>query len=409
MPTQTTSLPHPPGRKTIGGYLFSGLCASLVSIGLARFGYAPLLPVLIQQHWFPAGDAAYLGAANLAGYLLGALAAHRLIGHVSNVTALRMMMVLTTAAFLACGFPISVAWFFGWRLLSGVAGGIIMILVTSTILPHVPGTRKGLATGGIFLGMGLGIAGSGTLIPFLLQMGLREAWFGLAALSALFTAASWFGWPPSSPLTLNSPGKSAKTHGPHHANVAFRLFYLETALMAASLVPGTVFLVDFITRELGAGTGAGGHFWMLYGVGAIVGPPLYGILADRMGIRLFTRLVLLLQGLAAGSLYQTGSYGVIAFSTLAIGSFATGVVPVFLARTHDLIPHDTGLQNVVWARVTIVTAASMAAAGYACSAILSISGGNHRLLFLSAAIMLLLALAIGPLVKSLRLLPLFPF
>ncbi len=76
----------------------------------------------------------------------------------------------------------------------------------------------------------------------------------------------------------------------------------------------------------------------------------------------------------------------IAFSTLIIGSFATGMVPVFLVRTHALIPHDTGLQNVVWSKVAIATASSMAVAGYACSGILKISGGNHRLLFLSAAI-----------------------
>ncbi len=49
--------------------VLSAFCASLIGIGLARFAYSPLLPALIGAHWFEPATAAYLGAANLAGYL----------------------------------------------------------------------------------------------------------------------------------------------------------------------------------------------------------------------------------------------------------------------------------------------------------------------------------------------------
>jgi hypothetical protein len=52
----------------------SALCAILVGIGLARFAYTPLIPALVEAGWFTPAEAAYLGAANLAGYLAGALA-----------------------------------------------------------------------------------------------------------------------------------------------------------------------------------------------------------------------------------------------------------------------------------------------------------------------------------------------
>ena len=55
--------------------MLAGLCASLVGIGLARFAYTPLIPVLVTEQWFDPAQAAYLGAANLAGYLAGALSA----------------------------------------------------------------------------------------------------------------------------------------------------------------------------------------------------------------------------------------------------------------------------------------------------------------------------------------------
>ncbi len=45
----------------------------------------------------------------------------------------------------------------------------------------------------IFLGLGLGIAASGTVVPELLRIGLKETWIGLSVLSLVLTAASWFG------------------------------------------------------------------------------------------------------------------------------------------------------------------------------------------------------------------------
>src|SRR5689334_7076691 len=102
------------GRCAIWLPIFAGLCASLVSIGLARFAYTPLIPSLIQAQWFSASDVVYLGAANLVGYLIGALIGHPLARRASNKTALRLMMLAVTLAFFACAFPLSVSWFFGW-------------------------------------------------------------------------------------------------------------------------------------------------------------------------------------------------------------------------------------------------------------------------------------------------------
>ena len=69
--------------------VLSALCASLVGIGLARFAYTPLIPALIAEHWFGPSQAAYLGAANLAGYLAGALLARWMAGATGAGPALR--------------------------------------------------------------------------------------------------------------------------------------------------------------------------------------------------------------------------------------------------------------------------------------------------------------------------------
>ena len=182
-------------RSATARAIFAGLCASLVGIGLARFAYTPLIPPMIEAHWFAAKDVVYLGAANLVGYLVGALLGRPAARHFGARTTLRAMMALTSAAFFACAFPLSVAWFFSWRLLSGVSGGIIMVLAAATVLPHVPAARRGMASGAIFLGIGVGIAASGTLVPLLLDAGMRATWLGLGALSLVLTVASWICWP----------------------------------------------------------------------------------------------------------------------------------------------------------------------------------------------------------------------
>ncbi|MBN3764445.1 YbfB/YjiJ family MFS transporter [Burkholderia sp. Ac-20365] len=378
------STPSAGGQAAVWRHIFAGFSASLVGIGLARFAYTPLLPPLIQAHWFAASDVVYLGAANLAGYLLGALLGRPLAHRLTNTHTLRAMMVLVTAAFLACAFPVSVAWFFVWRLLSGVAGGTIMVLVAATVLPHVPADRKGLASGAIFLGLGVGIAASGTIVPLLLNLGLRNTWIGIAILSAALTLATWYGWP-----------RATRSHAAHTSAAAMarnpsvvRVLYAEYALMAIGLVPTMVFLVDFIARGLGAGAHVGASYWILYGVGAISGAPLYGFVADRFGGRLAIRVLSLLQIVVVAAFVMSSNPIVIGVLTLAIGSFPPGIVPMMLARIHEVVPHDHVRQHKIWSRATTTFAASQAIAGYTYSALFNTSGGNHRLLFAIGAVAL---------------------
>lgn len=383
-----TQYPSETPRSAIWLPIFAGLSASLVSIGLARFAYTPLIPSLIEAHWFSASDVVYLGAANLIGYLIGALIGRPLADRTSNKTALRLMMLAVTLAFFACAFPLSVMWFFAWRLLSGVAGGAIMVLVAATVLPHVPASRRGLASGAIFLGIGLGIAGSGTIVPPLLSLGLRDTWLGLGLLSLILTAASWFGWP-STTHHETATAQDNTAQPPTHPSIY--LLFAQYAFMAAGLVPAMVFLVDYVARGLGAGPHVGALIWVMYGLGAIVGPVSYGFLADHWGARLSIRLVLVVQAIALGLLSISSSFMALALLAVILGSFPPGIVPLALARVHELIPQHHQ-QQIAWSRATVSFATFQAIAGFAYSALFNASGGHHALLFVIAAGAIVVAL-----------------
>jgi predicted MFS family arabinose efflux permease len=385
-PATTDSAPHPasPWRGTLAGF-----SASLVGIGLARFAYTPLLPAIVGAHWFDASRAAYLGAANLAGYLAGAIFGRTLAAKTSTRSTLRAMMLLASIAFFACAWPLSFSWFFAWRFLSGVAGGALMVLAAPTVLAHVPPARRGLAGGVIFMGVGVGIVASGTLVPLLLQQGLGQTWLGLGVIALLLTAIAWRGWP-----TENASVASVAEH--HHSlpNGTLKALYVEYALNAAGWVPHMIFLVDFVARGLGQGLQTGAQYWVLFGIGATIGPLLAGGLADRVGFGRALRVSFIIEAIAvAVPAFAPGSPWLMA-SSVTVGAFVTGTVPLVLGRVQEILVRHPARQSAAWQTATVGFALFQAVAAYGLSFLFSYSGGNYSLLFLIGTAAMLLAFVI---------------
>jgi MFS family permease len=361
----------------------AGLCASLVGLGLARFAYTPLIPALIADKWFSPTDAVYLGAANLAGYLAGALAARELGARVGAVRTLRAMMIVATLCCFACSAPVSLGWFFSWRFLAGLTGGVIMVLAASTILPHTAPSQRGVVGGVIFAGVGLGVALSGTLVPLLLQQGLRQSWYGLGVLSALLTLASWKAWPAEARVKDHMPDARAPSRG--RPQIVLRLLSAEYGLNALALVPHMIFLVDFVARGLGQRITAGSHYWVLYGVGATIGPLLTGHLADRSGFGPALRVAFLIEAMAILLPALNTAPVTMIVSSVIVGGFTPGIVPLVLGRIHELLPHSNATQRAAWAQATTVFALFQAAGAYGLSYLFQRTGGDYTILFVIGA------------------------
>jgi predicted MFS family arabinose efflux permease len=385
------------GESGVWRATLSGMCASLVGVGLGRFAYSPLIPPLITEHWFSPSDAAYLAAANLVGYLAGALGARWMTRLAPAASVLRAMMVVATAAFFACADPRSFLWFFAWRFAAGLSGGALMVLAAPTILPHVPESRRGLVSGAIFTGVGLGIAASGTLVPLLLRWGLVETWCGLGALALLLTALAWRGWP-GQPAGQAASSQAARPL-PATASRTLKALYVEYGLNAVGLVPHMVFLVDFVARALGRGLAAGALCWILFGAGALVGPVLAGHIGDRIGCRFALRLAFVIQTAAVALLVLTTTTAALMLSSVIVGAFVPGVVPLVLGRTQQLARLDREAQKAAWSTATTAFALGQAAAAYGFSYLFA-QTGSYAPLFALGAVALALALVIDLLVAG---------
>jgi MFS family permease len=151
--------------------------------------------------------------------------------------------------------------------------------------------------------------------------------------------------------------------------------------------------VDFVARGLSAGAHVGALIWVMYGLGAIVGPVSYGFLADKLGARLSIRIVLVVQAIALGLLAISSSFLALTLLAVILGSFPPGIVPLALARVHELVPNHHQ-QQIAWSRATVSFATFQALTGFAYSAIFNASGGHHALLFVIACGAIVVALVL---------------
>jgi len=302
-----------------------GMAATLTGVGIARFAYVAILPVLVQQGWFGREAAGHLGAANLAGYLLGIGLAALLARRYAPGWLVRWAMLLCALSLFACawrggGMP----WFLFWRVVAGACGAILMVQAPVLILPRVAAARRGRVAGLIFSGVGLGIVAAATVVPSLATFGLVPAWLGLGGICALLTILSWNHWP-HTPAAPPASAPAAQAVGQGYSG-PIMLLCLAYTLNAIGYLPHTLFWADYITRELHRPLAAAGFFWGCFGVGAACGPYLTGVLADRFGLTRTLGLGFTLKAIGVAlPLVATGTPALLVSSVL-VGFFSPGIV-----------------------------------------------------------------------------------
>jgi predicted MFS family arabinose efflux permease len=154
-----------------------------------------------------------------------------------------------------------------------------------------------------------------------------------------------------------------------------------------------VFLVDFVARGLRQGIHAGAQYWVLFGVGAVAGPVLAGLLADRVGFGPALRLALVAQAAAVAVPVVTAAPVGLALSSVLIGAAVPGIVPLVLGRVDELVPGDPEGQRAAWSVTTMAFALGQAAGAYGLSFLFA-RGARYPTLFAVGTAALTLALVI---------------
>ena len=363
--------------------------AIFVGLGLARFAFGPLQPAMVIDGWFSGSTSSLLTAANLAGYLFGALAGARLARRFPAVTVIRVMMVLTALSFFACADnSLPFAWFFGWRVVSGVTGGILMALSGPTILAYVAEKRRPLIGETLLYGITVGIIFAGAIMPVLIDDSVSLAWVVLGALALLTTAATWGLWPPSPPAPP-LPSGDKPPEG--------RLLPLQYGLVSIGVVPQMVFLVDYIARDVGLGVTDASHYLLVYGLGSLAGPVLYTFATGKIGLRTTLRAGILVQLTSCVLLLVGESTAFLAAASFLAGLGMPGMVAAFLLRSQQISEGNVDAHRALWGATTAAFAVGQAIAAFGTSYLLDRFGEGgigYPLLFGAGAVCLAAAFAL---------------
>ena len=370
---------------------FAGLCASLIGLGIGRFAYVPLLPLMIDSGWANAAGAAQIAAANLVGYLVGSATAHRLALRFGAAPVIRYAMLAVLLSLLACSVNVGVAWLWVWRLVAGASGGILMILAAPFLMRQVPANVRGKAIGVVFAGIGVGIVFSGLAVPAIGAANLAYAWLLLAAIVALGMLLAWrkFVTPKHTPEThIVPPALPAQTFLPRGALLALLCAYV---LDAIGYLPHTVFWVEYLVHGLGKSLAIGGAFWAVFGAGAALGPLLSGFVADRLGFRRTLVGCFVFKAVAVALPLISTSMPSLFVSSFMVGALTPGMVAVASGRAIEIAGPAAHQRN--WAMMTFFYALVQAVGGYSMAAVY---GATHSfpLLFSVAAGALLIAAVI---------------
>ncbi|MBL4674535.1 MAG: YbfB/YjiJ family MFS transporter [Arenicella sp.] len=376
--------------------LLLGICCTFCGVGLARFSYSAILPTQVLDGWFSELQSAYLGAAILTGYAIGAIFSGKISLRFDVLRTLFYAVALIITAFLLSALNSVFAIHFLLRFITGVGGGVLMAVAPPAMLTFIPQELKRWAGAVIFTGIGLGVLASSLIAVIADKFGLTVAWLVLALLAILplLLMRKLAVISASSKQNELSKVKISGAKLPFKIKAIILLILVAYSLDAFGYIPHTVFWVDYLQRELNFPAGFVAFQWGLFAVGAICAPFFIGFLGARIGYQTTLLLAFMCKAFAISLPLMSSHVLVLSFSSMLVGAMVPGVVASVAGRISELLPSE--MQVSIWGIATstfaIVQGISAYVVGY-----LYVEGAGPQFVFFLGA----LALFVGGLVIAL--------
>lgn len=266
-PQRAVRSPSPPGFTATW---LAGASALAAAVGIGRFAFTPLLPLMLREGHLDVAAGGWLAAANYLGYLLGALTAARIRLSPQRLGLLSLSIIVVSTAAMGCGGALPLL-----LLLRAVAGlASAWVLVSTGVwglgwLAH-HGHRPAGA-GLLFAGVGAGIAFAGL---YCWQAGLNRVpadalWRQLGLLALLMTLPVALCMPRTS-----APAPAMLAHAPAPVSrgtvavggVGWGLVCSYGALGFGYILPAT--FLPMLARTVTDNPAVFGAAWPVFGIAA---------------------------------------------------------------------------------------------------------------------------------------------
>ena len=289
----------------------AGLAALALAMGIGRFAFTPLLPLMQEDAGLSLAGGGYLAAANYLGYFVGALWAAR---PVRSALAVRVALLGIAVSTAAMGVVHAMAWWLLLRFAAGVASAWALVHVSAWVLPRLAGGVPILG-GALYSGVGVGIALAGALCVALARLGSADAWLALGGISLLATIVLW-------PIVRDGQSSPlrAVAGGLRWSPDAARLIACYGAFGFGYIIPATY--VPAMAKALVADPAIFGWAWPLFGVTAAISTLVAAPCMARYGNRRVWCAAALAMALGvAAPVLVPGLAGILAASVLVGGTF----------------------------------------------------------------------------------------
>ncbi|MEP7103012.1 MAG: YbfB/YjiJ family MFS transporter [Burkholderiales bacterium] len=270
-----------PGRWAVA---LAGAVSLAVAMGIGRFAFTPLLPMMLHDGVIDLHAASWLASANYLGYLAGALLctvqpwiwkrAPRL-PPINGVWLLRAGLIATGVLTLGMALPLPVVWPL-LRFAAGVASAVVFVYTSGWCLAQLARRNAAALGGAMYTGPGAGIVVSGLFASGMVQWGwlAQTGWAIFGVLAFVLVAAVWRIFRSSGgPQPVAGAGAATATRGAidvSHGRAEIVCLTLAYGTAGFGYIVTATFL-PVIAREALPGSPWLDMFWPIFGLGVIAG------------------------------------------------------------------------------------------------------------------------------------------
>jgi MFS family permease len=183
-------------RASVAGTCFVSIGARAVAMGIGRFAFTPMLPLMVRDGVISPDAGAWLAASNYLGYLAGALVAGRI--PLSSPSLMGIGLVGTAVVTAAIGVLDGLAVWLLLRFTAGLLSAWTLVATSSWALRELARADRARLAGLVYSGVGLGIAVVGVFCMVVARRGVpaQDLWVRLGELAALVMAGPvlWLSW-----------------------------------------------------------------------------------------------------------------------------------------------------------------------------------------------------------------------
>jgi len=261
--------------------LIAGICGLLLAVGVARFAYTPLLPLMREQAGLGVAEAGWLAAINYMGYLTGAIIASRINSLVLKDRLFRAGMLVAVISTAMMGLSDHwVVWCIS-RYIAGLSSTAGLLLGTGLVLNWLMRHHHRSEMGIHFIGVGLGIAGCAAAVALMdPTFDWRTQWFIFTGIATLLLIPT-LGWLPPPDTTGKTASGQAMLDNPP-SQLFLRLFMAAYFCAGIGYVVSTTFIVS-IVDALPATAGYGNLAFIVVGLAAAPACINWDLIARRTG------------------------------------------------------------------------------------------------------------------------------